>query len=83
MSERPPETGFSSAEIERAMQDQGWASILPMLRAGGELRRERTGRYYVNGHGSLTAARVRKLEKSGLLRRVGADVYKLAEVIDA
>lgn len=53
---------------------------LELMRAGGELRRNATTkRFYVDGHGGITDAQVKRLEDKGLLRRVGTDTYALAE----
>ncbi len=73
------DTGESTASIVRATNLRGWDQILPLLRAGRPLRRESTGRYYVDGNGSLTAACVARLEREGVLRRIGVDTYALAD----
>lgn len=73
-----PPTGETTAEINSRSNDASWHVLLPLLRAGGTLRRERTGYYYVEGRGGLTPARIRKLEQDGVIRRVGVDAYSLA-----
>lgn len=52
--------------------------VARLLHDGGVLRRERTGYFYVDGWGGLTTAEIRKLERDGVLRRVGIDTYALA-----
>lgn len=79
MSNSAPETGHSTASIRSAINDDAWKRVLPEMQAGGILRRERTGYYYVGGRGGLTLGRVRKLERSGVLIRVGVDSYQLRE----
>lgn len=74
-----PATGESSAAIYGRMNDRGWAAVLPLLKAGGTLRRELSGYYYIDGRGGITPARIRKLERDGVLRRVGVDAYALSE----
>jgi hypothetical protein len=73
------ETGESTASIVRRTNHAGWQRVLPLLRAGLNLRRERTGNFYVEGHGGLTAAFVAKMERDGVLRRIGVDVYALTD----
>ncbi len=76
---RAPDTGETTAAINRRHDYAAWRSILPRLEAGRVLKRERTGRYYVDGDGSLTPAGIRRLEAAGLIRRVGVDVYALVQ----
>lgn len=79
MAKRIPETGETTTAIYAGMNDAAWQQILPLLRSGGTLRRERTGYYYVDGYGGLTSARVRRLERQGVLRYVGVDAYRLVD----
>lgn len=70
--------------IDQALIDRKygteWSFVLPHLEAGGELRRNpTTKRFYVNQHGGLTDKRIAKLEVDGLIRRIGVDVYALAD----
>lgn len=76
------ETGHSTASINRERNETAWRGILPALRSGGTLKRERTGYYYAGGNGGLTAAFVAARERDGTLRRIGADTYALAEIAD-
>ncbi len=73
------DTGETTASIVRGTNERAWAEVLPMLRAGRQLRRERTGRFYVDGHGGLTVSFVRRKELAGELRRVGVDTYAIPE----
>lgn len=74
-----PATGDSTAEIYGRLNDRAWAIVFPMLQAGAALRREPTGYYYAEGRGGLTPARIKRLERDGVLRRIGVDTYALAE----
>lgn len=74
-----PATGDSTAEIYGRSNDRAWMAVLPLLQAGAALRREPTGYYYVDGRGGLTPARIKRLERDGVLRRIGVDTYALAE----
>lgn len=75
---REPETGESSAAINARADDAAWRTVLPMLQAGRPLVRPvRCRDYYVDGAGGLTAARVKRLEREGVIRRVGGDTYAL------
>ena len=80
---RPPDTGESMAAMHRRSDDREWPRVLAALEAGATLvRPHRLRDYYVDrgqgpGNGMLTAARVRKLEHDGMLRRVGVDRYGL------
>ena len=74
-------TGESTAAIYARMNDRAWQTMLPLMRAGAALKRERTGSYYADGRGGITAARVKRLERDGVIRRVGIDTYALVDVL--
>lgn len=80
------ETGESTASINRRGDDEAWPRVEAALRDGATLYRPpKLDRYYLDfgegpaGNGSLTPARVRKLEGEGVLEQVGEYRYALAK----
>lgn len=74
------DTGFTTAQINRACDDAAWRRVLPLMEAGGQLKWEtRTQRAYVDGHGGLTRARLRKLVTVGAIVEAGLDQWVLAK----
>ncbi len=80
-----PETGESSASINRRSDDEAWPHILIELKAGATLLRiPKLKRAYADrGQGpygrGITDTRVGKLERAGTLRFVGVDRYELVD----
>lgn len=80
-----PDTGETTAAINRRADDDSWKQILPRLEAGATLVRvSGLRRYYVDpGSGpegpGLSEFGVRRLERQGVLKYVGVDRYGLAE----
>lgn len=81
------DAGETVAQINSRSDDRSWPDVLSALQDGAELHRPVGLRdYYTQGLGpmdrrngrKLHAARVRKLEKSGVLQRIGVDTYGLA-----
>ena len=81
-----PETGESTASIVRRMADRNWPDIQNALLAGAVLRRPvRMTDFYTEGLPSgdrrngrcFPATHVKRLEKQGVLVRVGVDTYGL------
>jgi len=87
---RAPETGETTAAIVARADDRAWASIERRLSQRGTscmitlLRIPRLRRAYCDdgtgpfGEG-ISDARLRRLEKSGVIRCVGIDRYALAD----
>lgn len=74
------DTGESTAEINRRADELAWATVLPMLHSGAILRRvPKLRRSYVDGHGGLSDAFVRRLLKSNLLQEAGLDQYTVVK----
>lgn len=82
---RACDTGESTASIVRRGDDRAWPRVRLALLAGAELRRP-TGlqRYYLYVKtspspmpGSLSATRVKTLERCGVLKRAGDESYGL------
>lgn len=81
-----PDTGETVAQIQARGADRAWPDILNALQAGAVLRRPvRMTDFYTiglppgdkrNGR-CLFASRVKKLEREGVLVRVGVDTYGL------
>lgn len=75
--------GESVASINARMADTAWPMILEQLQAGARLERPAKLRdYYTTGLPDLycrclPAARVKKLEREGVLQRIGVDTYGL------
>jgi hypothetical protein len=78
-----PETGESSARINRRSDDAAWPSLLLELEAGATLLHiPKLKRAYADkGQGpygaGVTATYVRKLEREGVIKFVGVDRYAL------
>lgn len=76
--------GESVASINARMADTAWPMILEQLQGGARLERPAKLRdYYTTGLPGifcrcLPVARVKKLEKEGVLQRIGVDLYGLA-----
>lgn len=85
MTRRQPDTGESTASMRKRSDDRAMAAVMEALRAGATLvRPTRLRDYYVDrgegpGNGSLSAHRVKQLEASGKLIRVGVDRYALRD----
>lgn len=83
MTRRQPDTGESSASINKRMDDWQMPLVLEALQSGATLfRPHRLKNYYVDrgdgpGSGCLSATRVKALEASGQLVCVGVDRYAL------
>lgn len=80
------ETGESSNSITASVDDDQMDRVMTALRGGATLSKlPGLDRYYVTrgvscwGGGSLSEARVRKLELNGVLINVGVHRYALAE----
>jgi hypothetical protein len=80
------DTGWSVAQTQAYGADRAWPDILAALQAGAVLHRPSGMRdYYTQGlapgdRGNgrcLYAARVKKLEREGVLMRIGVDTYGL------
>jgi hypothetical protein len=80
-----PDTGESTASINRRRDDQVWPAIFEALREGHTIvRPRRLDRFYIDqygtlGSGGLSRSRVRKLEQEGVLCHVGVDRYALTD----
>jgi hypothetical protein len=82
-----PETGESAASINQRSDDAAWTKVRPLLEVGCTLHRpHRLRTFYphdgvdhVGGTGGLTASRVKRLEREGVLTYVGPDRYALAD----
>jgi hypothetical protein len=84
-----PETGESTVIINKRMDDRAWPDVQQALREGGRLFRPARLRncylqmpdpYHPLHHNrSLSAARVKRLVREGVLRQTGGDTYQLAE----
>jgi hypothetical protein len=78
-----PETGESTASINRRADDEAWPRVRDELASGATLLRVPRLRkaYPDKGHGpygsGITDARLRKLERERVLRHVGVDRYEL------
>lgn len=73
------DTGESAAAINQRADDACWSVVLPMLQAGATLRRvPKLRRSYVDGHGGISDAGVRRRIKSGDLVEAGLDQFALA-----
>ncbi len=82
------ETGESTAAINRRMDDRAWPEVEKALREGGRLFRPARLRdcyvqmpdpYHPAHHNrSLSASRVKRLVKDGVLQPTGVDTYQLA-----
>lgn len=78
------DAGETAAAIVRRSDDEAWQSIQTELRAGATLLRvPKLRRAYADrGNGpygsGISDARVRKLERTGVLRFIGVDRYGLA-----
>lgn len=71
-----PETGERTSTIISRRDDEAWAQVLPMLRAGRKLVRGFKLRdYYVDGDGGISPTRIKKLREDGTIRLVGVDTY--------
>jgi hypothetical protein len=85
---RQPDAGESTAAINARGDDQSWPAVAAELRTGATLLRiPKLRRAYCDrGNGpygpGITDTRVRKLERTGVLRFVGVDRYHLAETLD-
>lgn len=79
-----PDTGESSASINRRSDDEAWPHVRAELETGATLLRiPKLRRAYPDrGDGpygrGLNDARVRKLEREGIIQFVGVDRYSLA-----
>jgi len=79
-----PDTGESSASINRRADDAAWPFVRAELESGATLLRiPKLRRAYPDrGNGpygrGLNDVRVRKLEREGILRHIGVDRYALA-----
>lgn len=84
MTRQQPETGQTTAAIYAKANQRGWVTILPALRAGAVLTRPspKLRTYYVNGSGGLSPSFVRRMEREGLIRRVGVEAYQLVEFLN-
>lgn len=82
-----PDTGESSASINRRADDEAWPFVRAELENGATLLRiPKLRRAYADrGNGpygrGLNDARIRKLEHEGILRHVGVDRYALAAAL--
>lgn len=82
-----PDTGESAASIRRRSDNANWPKAREALRQPGVtlFRPPRLRDYFclaadgTSFNCSLTPARIKKLEKEGVLRHVGVDRYALAE----
>ena len=83
-----PETGESTATINKRMDDRAVSDVLRGLREGGRLYRPARLRVFylqmqdphhpLHHNRSLTGARVKRLVQQGVLRQTGVDTYGLA-----
>lgn len=82
---RQPDTGESTRAITARGDDEAWPQIKTELVAGATLLRvSKLRRAYADKGGGpygsgISDARVRRLERAGVLRYVGVDRYALAE----
>jgi len=83
------ETGESSASVTSRSDDHAWPRVLSALQSGATLfRPAKLTRYFTkcqddldpNDGIGISATRVKKLEQSGILVRVGVDRYSLGEM---
>ena len=81
------DVGESSASINRRRDDSTWPLVESALRDGGHLYRPMAARgYYVCGidqkdrryHVGISATRVKRLERAGVLSLTGVDRYELS-----
>lgn len=88
MAPMAPETGESTAAINARSDDRSWEQALPQLRDGALLKRVSTKvrNYYTDDPKrpdlfriGISPLRVKKLEASGVLVRVGVETYALVE----
>lgn len=85
------DTGESTASINRRADNQAWPRVRAALIKGAELRRPQgLRRYYLYMKtspspmpGSLSETRVKTLERCGVLKRAGVDIYALVEKVAA
>lgn len=82
------DTGETTASIHARADDEQWPGVLAALRRGATLYRPpRLDHYYLDeagrvGGGFLSRARVRRLEREGVLVWVGVGRYGLAAGAD-
>jgi hypothetical protein len=86
---RKPDAGESTASINARGDDASWPSVLAELQTGATLLRvPKLRRAYADrGNGpygpGISEARIRKLERAGVLRNAGVDRYALVEIATA
>ncbi len=79
-----PDTGETVAQANARRDDAGWANVRADLEAGFFLQRPAKMRdFYTTApfRRVLGASRVAKLEREGVLTRIGVDTYGLAEAL--
>jgi hypothetical protein len=75
------ETGESTAVLHRRSDDEAWARLLPAMRRGALITRpsSKLRTFYVDGDGGFQPAFIARLEREGIIKRVGVDTYALVE----